>query len=90
MVKKSSSSQGMAAKMNCCRDEHKQIKIDKDQKLSPAEFFKYNNLSQVIALNEPAVQNIKAFSISIGYPNTNAPLLSDKLPLFVVYHNFRL
>ena len=40
MVKKTPGSHFMAAKMDCCRDEHKQIKTDKDQKLFPAEFFK--------------------------------------------------
>jgi len=90
MVKKPSTSQCMATNMDCCKDEHKQIKTDKDQKLSPSEFFKYNNLSQVIALNEPAVQSLKVFSISIEYPNSNAPPLIDKLPLFVLYRNFRL
>jgi hypothetical protein len=90
MVKKTSSSKCMATKMACCKDEHKQIKTDKDQKLSPSEFFKYNNLSQAIALNEPAVQTMKAISFSTEYPNTNAPPLFDKLPLFVLYHNFRI
>jgi hypothetical protein len=90
MVKKTSASQCMAAKTDCCKDEHKQIKTDKDQKLSPSEFFKYNDLSQVIALNEPTIQTIKTFSVSIEYPNTNAPPLIDKLPLFVLYRNFRI
>jgi hypothetical protein len=90
MIKKTSGSQHMAAKMDCCRDEHKQIKTDKDQKLFPSEFFKYNNLSQAISLNESALQAVKAFSISIEYPRTNAPPLSDKLPLFILYSNFRL
>ena len=90
MVKKTASSQNMAAKMDCCRDEHKQIKTDKDQKLFSSEFFKYNDLSQAIALNGIRIQKLKAVSISIEYPNTNAPPLSDKLPLFVLYRNFRL
>jgi hypothetical protein len=89
MVKNTTASHSMAAKKDCCRDEHKQIKTDKDQKLFPSEFFKYNNLSQVIGLNEPLTESIKAFSISIEYPNTNAPPL-DKLPLFVLYRNFRI
>src|SRR5664279_5304158 len=42
MVKQKSSPQGMTAKMDCCRDEHKQIKTDKDQKIVPSELFKYN------------------------------------------------
>ena len=90
MVKKTSSGHGLAAKMNCCKDEHKQIKTDKDQKLFPSEFFKYNVLSQSISLNEPALQGVRTFSVSIEYPNTNAPPLSGKLPLFVIYRNFRL
>jgi hypothetical protein len=90
MVKNTTASHSMATKMDCCRDEHKQIKTDKDQKLFPSEFFKLNNLSQVIALHDPAIQSIKAFSISTEYPNTNAPPLLDKLPIFVLYHNFRL
>jgi hypothetical protein len=89
MVKKASS-QYVATQMDCCRDEHKQIKTDKDQKLIPSEFFKYNNFSQAVAPNEPALQSIRAFSISTEYPNTNAPPLSGKLPLFIIYRNFRL
>jgi hypothetical protein len=89
MVKKTSS-QWMAAKMDCCRDEHKQIKTDKDQKLSPSEFFKYNNLTQAITLHELVMPGIKAFSPAITYPNTNAPPLLGDLPLFVLYRNFRL
>jgi hypothetical protein len=90
MVKKTSGPQCVAAKTDCCRDEHKQINTDKDQKLSPSEFYKYNNLSQDLALNELTIQNIKAFLISIEYPKTNAPPLLVKLPLFVLYRNFRL
>jgi hypothetical protein len=90
MVKKTLTPQCMAAKMGCCKDEHKQIKTDKDQKLFPSEFFKYNNLSNAIALNEPAIESIKAFSISIEYPNSNAPPLFDKLPRFIVFRNFRI
>jgi hypothetical protein len=90
MEKKTSTSHCMAAKMDCCKDEHKQIKTDKDQKLFPSEFSKYNNLFHEIALNENDIQSVKTFSISIEYPNTNAPPLSDKLPLFVLYRNFRL
>ena len=44
MIKKTPASQSMTAKMDCCRDEHKQIKTDNDQKLFSSEFFKYSNL----------------------------------------------
>ena len=90
MMKKSSSSQCMAAKMDCCRDEHKQIKTDQDQKLFPSEFFKYNNLSQAITIHGSIIPGVKAFSPAIEYPNTNGPPLTGNLPLFIVYRNFRL
>ena len=90
MVKQSSASQSLTAKMDCCKDEHKQIKTDNEQKQFPSEFFKYNNSLQAVALYESSVVNIKAFSSTIEYPNTNAPPLLGKLPLFVLYRNFRL
>jgi hypothetical protein len=90
MVKMTHASQGMSAKMDCCKDEHKQIKTDKDQKLSPSEFFKYNNFSQAIAIEENAVTSARFSSLSIEYPNTNAPPLFDRLPRFILYRNFRL
>src|SRR5450432_582129 len=90
MVKKTSSAHYIATKMDCCKDEHKLIKTDKDQKLFSSAFLKYNNLSQAISLIEPALQDVKALSISIEHPRANAPPLSGKLPLFVLYRNFRL
>lgn len=90
MMKNSSSSRHMAAKMNCCRDEHKQIKTDKDQKLLSFEFFKYNNLSQATTLHESVISDEGILSPAIEYPNTNGPPLSGKLPLFIIYRNFRL
>ena len=90
MLKKTSSADGISASMNCCKDEHKQIKTDKDQKLSTSESFQFNVLSQFIAQNEPAPQGFHTFSVAIAYPNINAPPLSGKLPLFIIYRNFRL
>lgn len=90
MAKKTTGPQGITAKAGCCRDEHKQIKTDKDQKLSPSGFFKYNNLSQAFAQYKPDIQSIKAISVAIEYPNINAPPLLGKLPLFVLYRNLRL
>ena len=90
MVKKTSGTQHMAAKMDCCRDEHKQIKTDKDQKLFPSEIYKYNNTPQDIALNENATKSIQVFSSQIDHPNTNGPPLPGVVPLFVLYRNFRL
>jgi hypothetical protein len=93
MIKKSPSAQNspnITAKMNCCRDEHKQIKTDSDQKLFYSDFLKYSDLSQGIALQESVTENLKAVSISIAYPKTNAPPLNFNLPRFILNCNFRL
>ena len=90
MLKKTSTDHGISAGMNCCKDEHKQIKTDKDQKLSSSESFQYNFFSQSALLNVPALPGIRTFSVCIAHPNTNAPPLSEKLPLFVLFRNFRL
>jgi hypothetical protein len=90
MVKQDPASRWMTAKMGCCKDEHKQIKTENDQKLSLSEFFKYNILSQAPALNNRELHSIRAFSIATTFPNTNAPPLLDKLPLFTLYRNFRI
>jgi hypothetical protein len=90
MVKQSASSHSTELKTECCRDEHKQIKTDKDQKLTPSEFLKYNSLAKAIALTEPALTSTGYFSACTEYPKTNAPPLIDHLPLFVLYRNFRI
>jgi hypothetical protein len=90
MIKNIPSSQNIAAKMNCCRDEHKQIKTDSDQKLFSSEFSKYSDLSQAITPQVSATENLKAVSISVAYPKTNAPPLYFKLPRFILNCNFRL
>jgi len=90
MVKKDFAPQCVAGKMNCCKDEHKLVKTDTDQKLSSSEFSKYNRLSQDIALNELATQTIKVFSVAVEYPGSHAPPLSGSSDLFVLYCNFRI
>ena len=89
MVKQNPDSQSAMAKKGCCKDEHKQIQTDKDQKLSPPESFKYT-LSEAFAINDSYHQGIKVFSSAIEHPSANAPPLIGNLPLFLVFRNFRL
>ncbi len=90
MVKQTPASQHLTTSMGCCRDEHKQIKSNQDQKSSPAEFFKYTNLYPVLVLQEPAAGNSPVFSGAMAYPNAHAPPLLDKLPRFILFRNFRI
>jgi hypothetical protein len=90
MVKKATSSSCVVEKMDCCKDEHKQIKTDTDQKLFPSEVFKYNLLVQAITVQELVMPGIEVFSPAVAHPNNNAPPIAGSLPLFVLYRNFRL
>jgi hypothetical protein len=90
MLKKIPSSQNLAAKMNCCRDEHKQIKTDQDQKSFPSEFLTFHQLVPAIDFQDSSIENMKAFSVSIAHPNVNAPPLYLTVPRFILNRNFRL
>jgi len=90
MLKKTTTAHGIDAGMNCCKDEHKQIKTDNDQKLSLSESYSYNVLAPYVSMSESSLQDLRLFSVAIEYPNTHAPPLSGNLPLFIVYRNFRL
>jgi len=90
MLKKTTPAHGVTAGMNCCKDEHKQIKTDNDQKLSLSESYQYNVFSPCVSMSAPGLHDLRLFSAAIEYPNTHAPPLSGNLPLFIVYRNFRL
>jgi len=90
MVKKTTDTKCMAAEMECCRDEHKQIKSNQDQKSFPAEFFKYNHPAPFIAIQETATFNMPVFSNVTSHPSANGPPLFSKLPRFILFGNFRI
>jgi hypothetical protein len=90
MVIKKTALQSIASKTNCCKDEHKLIRTNTDQKLSPSEPLQYGSFSQSIATNEPATQIENVFSFPIGYLNTHAPPLIGNLPRFIFYCSFRI
>lgn len=73
----------------CCKDEHKHIQTEKDQKASefsfqslkyfPVVFIAYNNL-----------QTNYQHSTVIEYPTANSPPFSKKVPLFVFNCIYRI
>ena len=90
MIKKTADAKGIAVKTDCCRDEHRQIKSNQDQKSSPAEFFKYISLYPFPVIREAAADITPVLSVAIAYPNTHAPPLFGKLPRFILFRNFRI
>ena len=90
MVKKTAGTMCMAAKKNCCRDEHKQIKSNQDQKSYPSEFYKFSSQAPLLVVQEPGTFNLPVFSVITILPPSNGPPLPGKLPLFLLFSNFRI
>jgi hypothetical protein len=90
MAKKTDNSHCVTTKTGCCKDEHKQIKTEKDQKLIGSEL-------QVLLFSPEAVsgkfQTLRDFhlsAVSIDHPNANAPPLTGSQPVFLLNRNFRI
>jgi hypothetical protein len=78
------------AKSNCCKDEHKQIKTERDQKTvsSGLELVKPVHDASV---NEYAQLNsVSISSVTIAHPNINGPPRSLKVALFLRNCDFRI
>ena len=88
MVKKNPSSQRITSQTDCCRDEHKRIQTDKEQKLSPEEIFKYIHDLPAFVFRHPYIEYTSAFAFSKAYSHTRAPSLQSRPALFVQYCNF--
>jgi hypothetical protein len=90
MKKGSTDQEGYSANKNCCKDEHKEIKTDKDQKQASAEyqFFKFSPDAQAIQL--AALPIFQLSSITIENPRANAPPLINERPIFLLNRNFRI
>jgi hypothetical protein len=82
--------QCQAGKGNCCKDEHRPVKIDKDQK-TPEPAHKFLNLPFEIAVGNFAIlRDHLVDSYLAGFPTTNAPPGLLKVPVFLRNGNFRI
>lgn len=80
----------LLAKKGCCSDEHKQLKTDKDQKLSFAEFEFLKHFPDLSAVQ---IQSLPDYPVSSGltiHPIANAPPSIGSQPLFLRFCNFRI
>lgn len=77
------------ANKNCCKDEHKHIQTEKDQKASEFSFqsLKY---SPVIFVGCNNLETCYHHSIIAENPTTNSPPLSNKVPVFVLNCVYRI
>ena len=89
MAKKTNDTKCVTAKMGCCKDEHKQIKTEKDQKLIQSELQITFLSSETVVDHFQALADFSISSLSTEYPNTNAPPLC-KVPVYLLNRNFRI
>jgi len=74
----------------CCQDEQKQLKIEKDQKVSGSAFQFLTQSSVVVAhsyLNLPTVYTLAGL---LDSPVAHAPPQPAAVPIFVLNRNFRI
>jgi hypothetical protein len=74
---------------NCCRDEHKTIKADRDQKVDQNEF-RFTTISSdpLIVYYQESAPGIP--SIAIQSPKANSPPPLSRQPIFLLNRNFRI
>jgi hypothetical protein len=90
MSKKSSQTGYLTAKMGCCEDKQLQVKTEKDQKLVQSESQDLKFLPEGTSGNFQTSLDFYVFSITMGYPNANAPPQIGKVPVFLLNRNFRI
>jgi hypothetical protein len=90
MPKNSMAGHCMAVKGGCCKDEHKHLKINKDQKATVSAY-KFLSLSFNRVPGDFAnLPDSYVASDILGYPTTNAPPEINKVPVFLLNCNFRI
>lgn len=75
----------------CCKDEHKTVKLEKDQKATENAI----NHMQLVAIATPVsyvglAQQLHVISLIEAYPFSNAPPRSTKVPPHILNCNFRI
>ena len=90
MPKMSVSVECMVGMKNCCHEEHKQIKNDKDQKLGQEALRILKAGSLTADLSRGAWAVVFPVSPSISQPVAHGPPLACAVPLFLRNCNFRI
>ncbi|MFX1708986.1 hypothetical protein PV783_33780 [Chitinophaga sp. CC14] len=72
----------------CCRDEHKTVKLEKDQKAAEHAFH-FNQVAMLVApLSFFEHHPVHVLSIAEEYPATHAPPRSNKIPTHIFNCSF--
>jgi hypothetical protein len=90
MQKKAASGKSAMGMKNCCHEESKQLKNDKDQKAG-SEFFQVLKVTPAVAgLSQPAWMDAVVLSPVLSRPVSHGPPLAASVPVFLRNCNFRI
>ena len=80
----------ISSKKNCCKDEHKEMRTNGDQKVTSAEFQFFKLFPDAATISFPALTTLQLSSIILENPTAHAPPLRGDKPLFLLNRNFRI
>ncbi len=75
---------------NCCKDEHKQIKTDKDQKATQSDVQILKFYPDALVIAHPSLQDFHVYSFITEHPSAHAPPPANNVPVFLLNCNFRI
>lgn len=74
----------------CCKDEHKTVKLEKDQKMTENTVHLMQLVAVTAPVSYPVLQDIHTFSLAAAYPVSNAPPRSSKVHPHILNCTFRI
>ncbi len=89
MPKSSGNQDNWEFQKNCCKDEHKQVKNDKDQKPAQVEL-QVNKLIPDPLIHLQDLAGLKVYPLIIAHPSAHAPPIIGHEPIFLLCCNFRI
>ena len=90
MPKKVDDKHYITASKGCCKDEQKEIKTDKDQKIAQSELQILKLFPVALVSTQIEQPYLHVSSLTIEYPTANAPPEIGKVPVFLLNRNFRI
>ena len=76
--------QSKSAKKNCCKEEHKQVKLEKDHQAAEWNFQQTPLFATAILPTSYAIQpGLRLVNLAIHLPVNNAPPTDTYLPIYV-------
>jgi hypothetical protein len=80
-----------ATKKGCCKDEHKQIKLEKDQKSAEQPIlFMAQSAIAITPIQYFSIQDHPVENITTSFPVSNAPPRWKEVTIYLANRNFRI